>query len=158
MKLYHVLKNIVQTIAQPMSNAEIDAITNVATTPVADYVVEQGTSGVWTYRKWNSGIAECWCRTTKTLTAGSVWSSPVYYYQFDSIAYPFTFVSVPTEHSSPINGENAFWTYKESAASSGFSTANNTTTATARYGLLKLNAFNNGATATISIVVKGRWK
>lgn len=27
---------------------------------IADYVVEQGTSGIWTYRKWNSGIAECW--------------------------------------------------------------------------------------------------
>ena len=25
-----------------------------------DYVVEEGTSGIWTYRKWNSGIAECW--------------------------------------------------------------------------------------------------
>lgn len=28
----------------------------------ADYIVEQGTDGDWTYRKWNSGIAECWCR------------------------------------------------------------------------------------------------
>ena len=28
--------------------------------PVADYVVAQGTSGNWRYRKWNSGIAECW--------------------------------------------------------------------------------------------------
>lgn len=27
---------------------------------IADFVVEQGTSGIWTYRKWNSGIAECW--------------------------------------------------------------------------------------------------
>ena len=27
---------------------------------VGDYVVEQGTDGIWTYRKWNSGIAECW--------------------------------------------------------------------------------------------------
>ena len=25
-----------------------------------DYIVEQGTSGIWKYRKWNSGIAECW--------------------------------------------------------------------------------------------------
>lgn len=25
----------------------------------ADYVVEQGTSNGWTYRKWNSGIIEC---------------------------------------------------------------------------------------------------
>ena len=26
---------------------------------IKDYVVEQGTSGDWKYRKWNSGIAEC---------------------------------------------------------------------------------------------------
>lgn len=27
---------------------------------IADYVVEQGTSGIWTYEKWNSGKAVCW--------------------------------------------------------------------------------------------------
>ena len=27
---------------------------------LADYVVDQGTSGIWTWRKWNSGISECW--------------------------------------------------------------------------------------------------
>lgn len=26
----------------------------------ADYIVEQGTSGIWTYRKWSGGTAECW--------------------------------------------------------------------------------------------------
>lgn len=26
----------------------------------ADFVVEQGTKGIWTYRKWNSGIGEYW--------------------------------------------------------------------------------------------------
>lgn len=26
-----------------------------------DYIVEQGTAGIWFYRKWNKGIAECWC-------------------------------------------------------------------------------------------------
>lgn len=30
------------------------------TEAIADYVVEQGKVGVWNYRKWNSGIAECW--------------------------------------------------------------------------------------------------
>lgn len=25
-----------------------------------DYIVEQGTSDIWTYRKWASGVAECW--------------------------------------------------------------------------------------------------
>ena len=28
--------------------------------PMVDFVVEQGTSGIWTYRKWNSGIGEYW--------------------------------------------------------------------------------------------------
>lgn len=28
--------------------------------PMMDFVVEQGTSGIWTYRKWNSGICEYW--------------------------------------------------------------------------------------------------
>lgn len=28
--------------------------------PTVDFVVEQGTSGIWVYRKWASGIAECW--------------------------------------------------------------------------------------------------
>lgn len=32
-----------------------------------DYIVEQGTSGIWTYRKWNSGIAECWYEGIKTI-------------------------------------------------------------------------------------------
>lgn len=31
---------------------------------ITDYIVAQGTSGIWTYRKWNSGIAECWGNST----------------------------------------------------------------------------------------------
>lgn len=27
---------------------------------IGDYIVEQGTSGIWTYRKWNSGLGEYW--------------------------------------------------------------------------------------------------
>lgn len=37
---------------------------------IADYVVEQGISAGWTYQKWNSGIAECWC--INALPAGSI--------------------------------------------------------------------------------------
>lgn len=31
---------------------------------VTDFVVEQGTSGIWTYRKWYSGYVEAWCFAT----------------------------------------------------------------------------------------------
>lgn len=33
-----------------------------------DFVVEQGTSSGWNYRKWYSGIAECWRNATGTLS------------------------------------------------------------------------------------------
>ena len=36
--------------------------------PAIDYIVDQGTIGAWTYRKWNSGTAECWCKTDITGT------------------------------------------------------------------------------------------
>lgn len=38
----------------------------------ADYIVEQGTSGIWTYRKWNSGIAECWGRSAESTSEGYI--------------------------------------------------------------------------------------
>lgn len=38
---------------------------------LADYVIAQGTSGIWTYRKWASGISECWGR--KQINGGT-WS------------------------------------------------------------------------------------
>ena len=25
-----------------------------------DFVIDRGTNGIWTYRKWNSGVKECW--------------------------------------------------------------------------------------------------
>jgi hypothetical protein len=42
----------------------------------ADYVVAQGTSGDWRYRKWNSGIAECWCMTAFSgVSISTAWGS-----------------------------------------------------------------------------------
>lgn len=40
----------------------------------ADYIVEQGTSGGWLYRKWASGVAECWAKITQTVTPDDAWS------------------------------------------------------------------------------------
>lgn len=51
--------------------------------PIADFVVEQGTSGIWTYRKYNSGIAECWGICSASYKADFV--------AYDQIDLPFTF-------------------------------------------------------------------
>lgn len=46
---------------------------------VADYIVDQGTDGIWTYRKWNSGIAECWGYTVgASIACTTQWGSAYY--------------------------------------------------------------------------------
>lgn len=47
------LEEILNTVTKPVSRV----LSNMG---IADYVVEQGISGIWTWRKWNSGVAECW--------------------------------------------------------------------------------------------------
>lgn len=42
-----------------------EAINKVAKSNIKDYVIEQGVDGNWKYRKWRSGIVECWGKFTK---------------------------------------------------------------------------------------------
>ena len=51
----------------------------------ADYIVEQGTSGIWTYRKWSSGICEYWGKE-QGFTLDDGWHR--------SPAAPFTLVNI----------------------------------------------------------------
>ena len=44
-----------------------------------DYIVEQGTSGDWVYRKWSSGLAELWGFGTATRENGYVLSKELIY-------------------------------------------------------------------------------
>ncbi len=41
---------------------------NINGTKMTDHIVETGTSGAWTYRKWNNGTAECWGTLNGTLS------------------------------------------------------------------------------------------
>lgn len=75
--------------------------------PAADYVVEQGTSGNWTYRKWNSGIAECWGTHNPSSSASGTEGG--LYFQGIYIDFPSgLFASAPrtlvTAHGSWIGG------------------------------------------------------
>ena len=61
---------------------------------IDDFIVEHGTSGIWTYRKWNSGIAECWCRTSIDAEVNIGWG-PLYIARVAGLSLPFTFANVP---------------------------------------------------------------
>lgn len=57
---------------------------------IADYVVEEGTSGIWTYRKWNSGKAELWGQEDKVGTSlNTSYANKYYYGSFASSSFPF---------------------------------------------------------------------
>lgn len=68
----------------------------------SDYIVEQGTSGIWTYEKWNSGKAKCRGSTTyvadnfgAAFGTGSGLCTPGK--GTTKIDYPFEFVERPVE-------------------------------------------------------------
>lgn len=70
----------------------------LSTKNVQDYVVAQGVSGNWRWRKWNSGVAECWqrysYRTVATVAVGNIFYAPQ---NIGGFAYPFEFIAKPTE-------------------------------------------------------------
>lgn len=55
---------------------------------LSDFVTETGESGGWTYRKWHSGMAECWGMFTEDVA----WTTPIgglYYSGFITKTLPF---------------------------------------------------------------------
>ena len=67
---------------------------NVADCLERDYIVEQGTSGNWTYRKWSSGIAECWGLFTGSSVNYA--TGGLGYLHKVEFEYPFTFANSST--------------------------------------------------------------
>lgn len=63
----------------------------------ADYIVEQGVSGIWTYRKWSGGVSECWGdKICGDIAVTSAWGALFEGSNMGGIAYPSgLFVSQP---------------------------------------------------------------
>ena len=62
---------------------------------VADYIVSQGTSGIWRYRTYSSGVKECWCAISESFTSQTSWGSGYLGYM-PYHSFPFTFSRTPT--------------------------------------------------------------
>lgn len=110
-----------------------------------DCIVEQGTSGIWTYRKWNSGVAECWGEYETTITH---YASAFGGYAYNtSVDYPTgLFISAPQ------------YTYSAKVGS-GFALTGTRTGVSKDYANLYAVCTASGSQATSwDISVKGRWK
>ena len=123
---------------------ELIRLGGVGTSAVADYVVAQGTSGIWTYRKWNSGLSECW--TTSTInTTGTAWANMMGGYGF-SVSYNF-----PSGlfSSSPVTSANG-----RTGSGGGFVFCYGTTTRVTAYVV----GNQDNPNLTIEFFAKGKWK
>ena len=108
---------------EPQATLDVAGDMRVDGSPLADFVIQQGTSGAWTYRKWKSGIAECWCQYSFTTAISTAWGV---LYESGAIAlpnFPFTFAEIPHVHISTENSNYAM--FVERGSSSSWSTTTN---------------------------------
>ena len=122
---------------------------NVSGGLLGDYVIEQGASGIWTYRKWNSGIAECWGTYTGTVSYATATSaSGGYRATISSIPFPFTFTASPRATATH-NGDSTYY----------YGTVSNISTWDSGCALTldRGNSVSN-VQVSVTISVQGRWK
>jgi hypothetical protein len=120
--------------------------------PEVDYIVETGTDGIWQYRKWHSGIAECFGTLKLSTTVQSTVDNTTLYSNSNvmkEIDYPFTFKDVPNETATLQSPGGFAW-----LASKG----SNTTKQSAIYGIISTDKQINTANYGIVLKVEGRWR
>lgn len=113
---------------------------------ITDYIVEQDTSGVWNYRKWNSGFAECFgYQDVSSLNCSSSWGV-LYFARVTLPALPFTF----SEHPQITLG----WNGSSSAFLGGVVNRSYSSC-----GYVNVYLPESGSTSgQIAITVTGKWK
>ena len=71
---------------------ELDPIQQSITDMSVDYIVERGTTDIWTWEKWASGKAVCWANVDMSIGATNVYDGTSSYKE---ITYPFAFTEYP---------------------------------------------------------------
>lgn len=120
-----------------------------------DHIISQGVSGDWSYRKWESGIAECWLKTIRNTDIAYGWGEfNISAYALNSSSYPIEFVDYPivTAGAQGINHD-----YSVVAVVEGTKTPLTTSPKVyvGRPNGSSVTAFKD---YLISIYVVGRWK
>lgn len=122
-----------------------DAVTNLG---INDYVVAQGTSGGWRYRKWNSGIAECFLSSEVVPTSGAG-------EKYHSVNLPFEFYNNSYHVSvSGVKAANQNYAHDFLLGDSSSNDGRTTTSIMFHFHYTLATPYSVGFT----IFVMGRWK
>ena len=116
------------------------------TNNTADYVVEQGSSGIWDYRKWNSGYAECWGNVSVTPTTANATNTI-------TVNLPFTFAN--TSYKADITpAKTGLYISAHGDCNANGDLSHTTSSFVMSY------RYNSGSIYSVSfnVTVKGKWK
>lgn len=116
----------------------------ILNTPI---VVEQGTSGIWTYRKWSDGTSECWGRASITLSNYNTYNG--FYGYMADFAFPsglFIAGHIPT-HTYTVTVDSGF-----GIAAGGQGTTNT------NMRIYALGTAKGSQPCIFDMVAKGKWK
>lgn len=114
------------------------------------HIVESGTDGIWNYRKWSDGTAECWGRSSIS-GISTISARGTYYYNSEvTVNYPSGFFS-----SKPVTNIIL-------SPSTGFAFPSDTTSSGskdfAQFFIVTPNEGTSDITVYYSIHAIGRWK
>ena len=128
------------------------AATTMTNLGVVDYVVEQGESGNWTYKKWNGGEVECWYHANYgTITLSTALGTDIVSNGF-RFTFPFEFSEVPTCIVC-YEGNSTGYAEMQAVGAGGVAT----TTQSAMYRLVRIGSASISLTNNMfSVYVKGR--
>lgn len=91
------------TVEKPYSTGYFNQI-YIGGNPVS-VIEEEGTSGIWYYRKWSSGIAECWGQPSKSVASSGTFLGANTYSTFFALPSGL-FVSVDSANANPRVGSS----------------------------------------------------
>lgn len=117
---------------------------------VSDYIIEQGTSGMWTYRKWASGIAECWGYKTVNCTIETQYGTAIDVYTVGINA------DLPNDLFVSVN--SATCGGGKYATGASFAVVTEWTTERILIRLIDFYRRTEAQDVNINYSVKGRWK
>lgn len=116
---------------------------------LCDWIVSQGISGAWTYRKWASGIAECWGAFGYNCVCATAWNWGYYGYAIGGEALPFTFAKAPQANVTISSPAGYYW----------FDVSERCTTTKSPKGfVVSHKKYDTAQYTELFVSVKGRWK
>lgn len=113
---------------------------------IGDYIIEHDSDDIWEYRKWNSGIAECWGKVNFKINLTNAGEGV--YYTSGETTFPLQFIKEPlVVGSCPWNYANWVNVFP-----------NNTDYSKCSWLYYQTNSNGNGEIRSVYIYAKGRWK